>query len=326
MPVRRHGATWEARVQHSGRRVSRTFGNRRDAFEWERRYRHQLEDRRVGRTPAYGLEEALERWLTGEASGLKSHADLIKKVRTIYPYAKGRALVEVVDVAEALKADAIATKAAPATVNRKLAILRRVARLAFRQWSWLAEPLGDRITLLPGERQRHVFLAPAQVQRILKHARGPVRDAILLAALTGLRRGEILALRPEDRRDGALVLLDTKNGRPRIVPLPPEAVAIRLPIRMDKDTLTRGFQAAAKRAGIKGVRLHDLRHTYASWLIQSGSSLTAVRDLLGHSSLAVTSRYSHLSQEHLRAAVAGLPRLAGTAGMVRGQGRKKKAA
>ena len=326
MPVRRHADKWEARVQHSGQRISRTFAHRRDALEWERRHRQQLEDRRVGRTPAYGLEEALERWLTGEAAGLKSHADLIKKVRTIYHFVKGRALTELVDVAEALKARAISAKAAPATVNRKLAVLRRVARLAYRQWGWLERPLGDRITLLPGERQRHVFLTPAQVQRIARHARGPVRDAILLAALTGLRRGELLALTPESRRDGALVLQDTKSGRPRAVPLPPEAMRLRLPLAIHKDTLTRGFLKAARAAGVKGARFHDLRHTYASWLVQSGSSLTVVRDLLGHSSLAVTSRYAHLAHEHLREAVDNLPRLAWMAGMARGQGKKKKAA
>lgn len=326
MPVRRHADKWEARVQHSGHRLSRTFAHRRDALEWERRYRQRLEDRRVGRTPAYGLEEALERWLKGEAAPLKSRADLIKKVRTIYPFAKGRALTEIVDVAEALKSDAIENAAAPATVNRKLAILRRVARLAYRQWTWLAEPLGERITLLPGERQRHTYLTPAQVLRIARKTPAATRDAIMLAALTGLRRGELLALKPADRRDGMLILRDTKSGRPRLVPLPPEAARIRLPLRVTEDSLAWHFRKARAAAGMPQVRFHDLRHSYASWLVQGGSSLTAVRDLLGHSSLAVTSRYAHMGTEHLRQAVKRLPRIAGTAGMARGREKKKKAA
>lgn len=313
MPVRRHGKTWESRIQFGGRRLSRSFGRRADAFEWERRTRGRLEDHRVGRTPQYTLEEALHRWLTGEAATLRSHADLIKKVRTIYPFAKSRSLTEIVDVSEMLKADAIKRKAAPATVNRKLAVLRRVARLAQRQWGWLDQPLGDRITLLPGEKQRHVFLTPAQVKELAGHASRSVRDAIMLAALTGLRRGELLSLQPEDSRDGSLVLKDTKNGRPRIVPLPPEAAGVRLPIRLSPDGLEWGFREARRKAGMEHVRFHDLRHTYASWLVQSGSSLTVVRDLLGHSSLAVTSRYAHLAHEHLREAVDGLPRVSGRA-------------
>lgn len=311
MPVRRHAGKWEARVQHSGRRVSKTFENRRDAQEWERRYRGRLEDLRIGRTPDYSLEEALERWLTGEAAGLRSHADLVKKVRVIYPFAKGQPLTNIVAVAEALKADALEHKAAPATVNRKLAVLRRVARLAYRQWGWLDQGLGDRITMLPGERQRHTYLTPTEVRRIALAAPRRVRDAIYLAALTGLRRGELLALKASDRKNGALILQHTKNGRPRIVPLPPEVAGIRLPIGLTTNQLDHGFRDARDAAGLPDARFHDLRHTYASWLIQGGASLTAARDLLGHSSLAVTSRYSHLSPKHLVDAVTVLPRVVG---------------
>jgi site-specific recombinase XerD len=78
----------------------------------------------------------------------------------------------------------------------------------------------------------------------------------------------------------------TKDRKPRAVPLPPAA--------------------AREAAGLPHVRFHDVRHTYASWLVQQGQPLAAVRDLLGHSSLAVTSRYSHLAPEHLKKAVAGL--------------------
>jgi site-specific recombinase XerD len=66
------------------------------------------------------------------------------------------------------------------------------------------------------------------------------------------------------------------------------------------------------------VHFHDLRHTYASWLVQSGAPLTAVRDLLGHSSLTVTSRYAHLGTADLEAAVGRI------AGLARGTRRRKK--
>ena len=319
MPVRRHGRTWEARVQSAGTRLSRTFASRPDALEWERHARRRIADHRVGRTPAYSLEEALERWLKGEAATLRSHRHLINIVAVIYPFARGHALTEIVSVAEAIKAAGIGARAAPATVNRKLAALRRVARLAHRQWGWLDEPLGDRITLMSGERHRHIYLTPAQVQKLALAASGRVRDAILLAALTGLRRGELLRLKASDKRAGALTLAETKSGRPRLVPLPPQVASIKLPLNLGESKLRVGFEAAREKAGIPHVRFHDLRHTYASWLVQAGSGLTVVRDLLGHSSLAVTSRYSHLSDRHLRQAVKKLPAV----GMAR---RRKKAA
>jgi len=72
-------------------------------------------------------------------------------------------------------------------------------------------------------------------------------------------------------------------------------------------TLTKGFRGACKRAGIDNFRIHDMRHTFASWLVQSGESLYVVKDLLGHSSISVTERYAHLSNEPLQKAVHKLP-------------------
>ena len=200
MPVRRHGKGYEVRVQSAGQRFSKTVGNRRDAFELERLVRARLTDRVLGRTPRYSLEEALTRWLTGEAKLLKSYRDLKNKVREMYPHIQGKALSGVVDVAEAVKQAGITGGLLPATINRRLAVLRRVANLAYRQWGWLDVSLGERIRLLPGERQRHVYLTPEEVQKLAAAAPGKaVREAILLAAMSGLRKGELLALKAADR-------------------------------------------------------------------------------------------------------------------------------
>lgn len=312
MPVRRHGRGWEVRVQDAGTRFSKTLGDRKDAFELERLVRARLTDRVLGRTPEYSLEEALTRWLTGEAKLLKSYRDLKNKVKEMYTQIQGKPLSGVVDAAEAVKQAGINAGLVPATINRRLAVLRRVANLAYRQWGWLDKGLGERIKLLPGERQRHVYLTPEEVKRLARAAPGKrVREAILLAAMSGLRKGELLDLRAANRVDGTLSLPNTKSGRPRVVPLPPEALDIPLPIKLTVDELRKGFDIARERARLPHVRFHDLRHTYASWLIQAGVSPIAVRDLLGHSSLTVTGRYAHLATEHLRAAVGKLPRLKG---------------
>ena len=71
--------------------------------------------------------------------------------------------------------------------------------------------------------------------------------------------------------------------------------------------LSKGFRGACQRAGIENFRIHDMRHTFASWLVQGGVSLYVVKDLLGHSSIAVTERYAHLSNEPLQKAVLELP-------------------
>jgi len=304
MPVRRHGEGWEARVQFAGRRFGKTFASKRDAQEWEARYRSRITDSRVGRSPRYSLTEAVNRWLTGEAKGLRSYDNLLEKTRVIYPHIQGRMLVDVGEAAESIKRAGEGLK--PATLNRRLAILRRVARLAFRVWGWLDQDLAGRVTMLPGETQRHVYLTLPQARRLIAAARGRAREAIRWTLLTGLRRGELLAVTPESFRDGAIVLSTSKSGRPRIIPLPPELDPKRFPHGITRDELRNGYEAARARAGLSGVRYHDLRHTYASWLIQGGAMPTAVRDLLGHSSLAVTSRYAHLGRRDLWQAVQGL--------------------
>jgi integrase len=314
-------------VQHAGDRSSRTFGTRPEALEWERLNRNRIADRRVGRTPRYSIEEALERWLTGEARALRTLANLKNKVRTLLPHIKGRALVDVAEAAEAVKSAGLDDGLTPATINRRLAILRRVANLAYTQWMWLEEDLGRRVRLLPGEKSRHVYLTPEDVKKLAGAARDRrVADTIVLAATSGLRKGELLRLSAGDRRDGALHLPDSKNGRPRLVPLPAEAQKIRLPLQLTVDELRKGFDRARARARMPHIRFHDLRHTYASWLVQSGAPITAVRDLLGHSSLQPTGRYAHLGTADLQRAVGRIAAKSAAAGQGRGRAGRKKAA
>ena len=96
----------------------------------------------------------------------------------------------------------------------------------------------------------------------------------------------------------------TKTGRPRIVPVPEviREIVERMPLPVSMSQVDKGFVIARETLGMT-YRFHDLRHTYASWLVQSGISLPAVMLLMGHSTLAVTARYAHLDPSHLREAV-----------------------
>lgn len=164
--------------------------------------------------------------------------------------------------------------------------------------------------MVQGETARHVYLTREQVRALAEAAGGVEGDAILFAALTGLRRSELLKLTPAMIVDDCIMLdSHTKTGKPRAVPMPAQAARIarkRLPWVMTQDSLRNAFERARLAVGLPHVRLHDLRHTYASWLIQGGQSLSAVQDLLGHTTPTMTRRYAHLAPEHLKRAVKGL--------------------
>lgn len=325
MPIRRHGNGFEVRVQHAGRRLSRTVPTRKDALELEAKLKAQVYDHRAGRVPRYALEDAVARWLSGEAKALRSYDNLVRKVRTLLPFLKGRFLDEIADVAEEVKTAGMQADAQPATINRKLAILRRVARLAFRQWQWLDRDVAGRIILLPGEEPRHAKATPAQARALMLAAKPRTRQAILWAALTGLRKGELQAVRPHHFEGRSIVLTRTKTKKSRIVPLAAGLDPKAFPYDLTERELTIDFRAAREAAGMEWLQFRDLRRTFGSWIVQKTQSIKLAQDLLGHTTPVVTSRhYAHLLDGNLRQAVKTLPNLAGLAGKM--QHRKKKKA
>jgi len=120
-----------------------------------------------------------------------------------------------------------------------------------------------------------------------------------LALFTGMRRGELLELIWErvDRARGVVLLEVTKSGRRREVPLNSRADAVLARRGSHAHGLVFGsrnwnayrhaFEGAATRAKLTDFRFHDLRHTFASWAVQRGATLQEVKDLLGHSTLAM---------------------------------------
>ena len=308
MPIRKRGDTYYVRTSVGGRRIERAAGPRKaDAVELETRLNQANLDARLGRAVVHTINEAFLRWLKGEARALKSYANLCDKVDQVRKFTAGKPLSEAGDVAQAIIEDGLTRKKPlkPATINRRLAALRRVCKLAV-EWGWISH--APKITLLPGEEAREVMLTELQVQKLMLACEPGVRDAIMLGAYTGLREGEILRLTAANVVDGALVVQRGKT-KPRIVPLPQRALAIaeRLPLGITYQDLRSGFEAARVATGMPHVQFRDLRRTYGSWIVQRTGSLKAAQDLLGHTTPTITSKhYAFLLTDHLRDAVATL--------------------
>jgi integrase len=177
------------------------------------------------------------------------------------------------------------------------------------------------------EHHRRRYLSSEELSRLTavlaKHPNQAVADAVRLLLLTGARRGEVLNA-TWDQFDLAAGTWSkppttTKQGEHHQVPLaaPARELLARLHKQSDgspfvfpgrdgkqaKQNLSYGWQLIRKAAGITGLRLHDLRHSFASSLVSSGSSLPVIGALLGHSQPSTTARYAHLYHDPLREAV-----------------------
>jgi integrase len=194
---------------------------------------------------------------------------------------------------------------------------------------------------LPGPEGRLRYLSKKDYAGLIDTAKASKKalhltDFIRLAVHTGMREQEMLGMTVDgvDLRQNLLKLegKDTKGKRRRYLPMNQQArqaVLNRLRYRAEhcldspwvfchKDgtriqSVQTSFEHARDVAGIPGFRIHDLRHTCASWLVMEGVSLYFVKELLGHASIEATERYAHLAPENVRQAVSvldGLTRIA----------------
>ena len=220
--------------------------------------------------------------------------------------------------------------ATPAAANRSAPILSVVMQQA-EAWGYRPEncnPCKGVRRYRQGRSER--FLSPEEYRRLGRVLDNHVADrplhvaTVRLLLLTGCRKSEVLTLEWRFYRDGNLYLADSKTG-PRTVWLCraaretldrlPRTSRWAFPVaggNMRKGWLDRFWSRVRIEAGLKDVRLHDLRHSYASMALLNGESIRAVGRLLGHEKPSTTLKYAHLSDASVREAVDALaPVLAG---------------
>jgi integrase len=208
----------------------------------------------------------------------------------------------------------------PSSVVKELNVLKHLFTLAI---DWEIVPInpchGIKPPRVPAGRVR--YLQPTELRAVLEACPDWVRPIIALLVSTGMRRGEVLGLRwlDVDRKGCRILLPQTKNGEGRIVYLnriacdaldslpggkPTEFV---FPVQQSTpEAVSMAFARACRLVGIEDFRLHDLRHTAASWLRMQGADIHTVALLLGHKDLRMAARYQHLSPTFLAEAVAKL--------------------
>lgn len=212
-------------------------------------------------------------------------------------------------------------KASPYSIQKELNILKHLMRLAVE---WGIIPInpaqGIKSPRVPAGRVR--YLQPGELRMLLEACPDWLRHFVMLAVCTGMRRGEILGLRwlDIDLSHARIMLPQTKNGDGRIVYLNQLAQDVlrslmdsahaepvnKVFASLTPEQVSVAFRRACISVGIADFRLHDCRHTAASWLRMSGADIHTVAQLLGHKDLRMAARYQHLSPAFLADAVSRL--------------------
>lgn len=217
-----------------------------------------------------------------------------------------------------------------ATVVRYLASISHAFNLAMKEWQWVTDNPVSKVSKPRQARGRERYLSDLERENLLEACRASsnpyLLTVVVLAISTGMRRGEIMNLRwPNiDLKRKTIVLTATKNDTSRAVPLTGLALTLLEQLgqirRLDTNLVFFGkqpdqpmdlkkcWEAAVAKAGLENFRFHDLRHTAASYLAMNGATTMEIAAVLGHKTLQMVKRYSHLTNSHTASVVSSMNR------------------
>jgi len=254
---------------------------------------------------------------------LKSHKDIKQRSEYILKEFGDVPLSEIkVLQVEKYMSKLMAEGKSPATLNHYLLTIKHMFRKAV-DWGFTPEESLKhlrRVKQYKLNNKRLRYLTKEEADRLLEACKKVkvsfyLYPIVAIALNTGMRRGEILGLQWNqiDVRHGMILLSDTKNGERREVPLNKTVLNVlnAMPRPIDNGKVFpvnnphnwKAWMRALQLAGIVDFHFHDLRHTFASWMIMKGADLPTLQSILGHKSITMTMRYAHLAPDHRAAAV-----------------------
>lgn len=216
----------------------------------------------------------------------------------------------------------------PATGVRYLAALSHAFTVAVNEWGWMDDNPVRKVKKPIEPRGRVRFLSEEERPALLAACRESKNKSlytiVVLALSSGMRYSEIMTLtwKDVDLTRRCVILQETKNGERRNVPIAGHALDLMkehhkvrkldTPLlfpaadRKSPMDLRKSWKSALEKARISDFRFHDLRHSAASYLAMNGATTVDIADVLGHKTLAMVKRYSHLSEQHTSKVVASM--------------------
>ena len=318
--VRKKGVTYRVQIRRKNSKIiSKTFTTKKLAQQFASRLESDKQT-----LLAYGsltndavtLIEVMDRFLKEEYSG-KYSKDKKAKLDFWISSIGNKPLTEVTTNDISTHLDKMSKPRTNATVNRFKAAISVVFSFACREYGLLNNPVKN-IRSKPENNERIRFLSDDERTRLFKACRASqwskLHLLVLMAITTGARKSELLNLTLNDidfDRQTAYVQT-SKNGQPRVLPLTNEVITglnkfsnqeaglvFNSELKPDRPMcFNKQWKKALTQAEITDFRYHDLRHSCASLLAQSGASLLEIAEVLGHRQIQVTKRYSHLCIDH----------------------------
>ena len=334
MALFKRGPVWWMRFNYQGQQIRRSTETT-DRKLAERIYYKVMGQIAENRLPGEEktVRELLERYLRDHSAPNKAPGSYRRDKSLVDHLIRAFGDLTLVQVRPALLAEYKGKRridgAAAKTINDELTVLGHAYKLAMKEWEWVTE---NPVQKVSKEKVRNLierWLTPEEEKRLLAASPTWLQEIILFALHTGLRQSEILNLEwPQvDLFRRTITILEQKNGSKDTLPLNATALDVvkgraKVPSiktryvffngagnQRDARNLLRAYYLAMEEAKVKHFRFHDLRHTWATRLIQAGVDLYMVQKLGRWKTITMVMRYAHHYPESLRAGAEVLDRL-----------------
>ncbi len=242
----------------------------------------------------------MKKYITERCKDLKSGKNVAHELAQMFWAYQARPMSALADVCKAYSIKE-GSRLAPATVKNRIRYLTAACRYGWKHHGMSEHDPAEAVIVPTVKNERQTYISREQMIHLARACdHRPTRAVIKIAFYSGMRLGEIMRAK---RMGDCFVLGDTKNGNPRVVPIHPKlntCLKYKMPTRF---IIGYHFRIARAKVGLEELHIHDLRHSAASELINSGVDLYTVGAVLGHKSSASTKRYAHLATDSLKAAL-----------------------